>query len=70
MDVAGRVAELLGQLLALLVEDVGDHHLGALGDEHPRVSGTHPLRATSDDCNFVVYASHDATGYLSDNSAK
>ncbi|GAA2791912.1 hypothetical protein GCM10010533_32530 [Mycolicibacterium pallens] len=63
MHVARGVAELVGEFLALVVEDVPDHDLGALGDQHPRVSGAHPLCATSDDGYFVVYASHEPTGY-------
>ena len=35
VDVAGRVAELGGHGLALLVEHVAEHHLGPLGGEQP-----------------------------------
>ena len=60
VDVAGRVAELVGQRLALVVEDVADDHFGALGDEHPGVRGAHPPRPAADQCDFSVHASHDA----------
>ena len=37
------VAQLLCQRGALVVEDVADHHLGALGDQHPGARRPMPL---------------------------
>ena len=65
VDVARGVADLVGQRLALVVEDVADHDLGALADEHPCMRGTHAPSAAADERNFSVHASHDATRYLS-----
>ena len=63
VDVARGLTDLVGQRLALVVEDVADHHLGALGDQHPRVLGAHAPGAATDQCNFSVHASHDGSGY-------
>ena len=63
VDVARGVTDLVGQRLALVVEDVADDHLGALGDQHPRVLCAHAPCAATDQCNFSVHASHDGSGY-------
>ena len=64
VHIARGVTDLVGQRLALLVEDVADHHLGALGHQSPRVLGAHAPSAATDQCNFSVHASHDGSGYL------
>ncbi len=64
VDVACGFTDLVGQCLALLVEDVADHHLGALGNECPGMCGAHAPGAAADQCNFSVHASHDGSGYL------
>ena len=58
VDVARSVADVVGQRLALVVEDVADHDLGALLDEHPCVRGTHAAGAAADERNLSVHASH------------
>ena len=58
VDVARGVAELVGQRLALLVEEVADDDLGALGDQYPRVLGAHVAGAAADQCDLAVYTSH------------
>ena len=63
VDVARGLADLVGQRLALVVEDVADDHFGALGDQHPGVRGAHPPCPAADQCNFSVHASHDGSGY-------
>ncbi len=65
VDIARGVADLVGQRLAFVVEDVADHHLGALADQRPGMSSSHPPSAAADQCNFSVHASHDASGYRS-----
>ena len=64
VHIARGVTDLVGQRLALLVEDVADHHLGALGHQSPRVLCAHAPSAATDQCNFSVHASHDGSGYL------
>src|SRR5262249_32616975 len=58
VHIARGVADFVGERLAFVVEDVADHHLGALLDEHPRVFGAHPAGTPTDECNFAVYPSH------------
>src|SRR5262249_16805790 len=50
--------DLVGQRLALVVQDVADHHLGAFLHEHASVRSAHPAGTTTDECNFSVYPSH------------
>ena len=63
VDVARGVAELVGECLALVVEDVADDHFCALGDERLGVSGAHPPCPAADQCHFSIHASHDGSGY-------
>jgi hypothetical protein len=63
VDVPHRITQLGGQRLALLVEDVADHHLGALIYEHLGVRGAHALSPAADQYNFSVHASHGASRY-------
>ncbi len=47
-------AELGRGARALLLADVGDHHLGALGQEPPRVRGADPTPPAGDDRHLVL----------------
>ena len=49
VPVPGGLAELVGELLALVVEDVAEQHLRALGHEPPRGRGALAPRGTGDD---------------------
>ncbi len=64
VDVARGVTDFGSQRLALLVEDVADHHLGAFGHQHSGVRGAHAPGAATDQRNFAVYPSHEV-GFLS-----
>ncbi len=57
--IADRISEFGCQRLALVVEDVPDHHLGAFGDQRAGVLRAHTARAAADECHFSVYPSHD-----------
>jgi hypothetical protein len=65
VDVACGLANLVGEFFAVIVENVADHDLGALGDQCASVGSAHPPSATADQCNFSVHASHDASRYRS-----
>ena len=51
--------ELVGERLARLLGDVGDHDLRALGDERPDDAGTLSLRAAGDDRDLAVETAHE-----------
>ena len=54
----GAVAEFIGQALSLLLDDVRDHDIRALGDEAARVAGAHSTGATRDDHCPILEAFH------------
>jgi hypothetical protein len=50
--------ELIREGLTVVVEDVGDDHLGSLGDERTYEGGAHAARAARDERDLPVEASH------------
>ena len=52
MGVARLRAELIGQLLALVVEQVSEHHVAAARDDVARERRAEPARAAGDDGNL------------------
>ena len=64
VDVAHGVAQLVGERLALVVENVADHYVCALGDKHPGMRFTHAAGTAADQCDFSIHASHDGSRYL------
>ena len=52
VQIADVVANLCRHRLALVVEDVAEHHLGALGHQRPHVRGAHPPRTPADECDL------------------
>ena len=50
--------EVRGDVLALVVEDVGEHHLGAFLHEPARLGLTLTTRGTGDDRDLAVESSH------------
>src|SRR6201999_1880705 len=59
VDVERGLAELVGQRLAGVVEDVGDDDVRAFGAEAAGVAGAHPAGATTDEDGSSV----EATGH-------
>ena len=57
VHVARGVTDLVGQRLALVIEDVADHHLGAFRDEQARIFGAHPACAATDERDLSLYPS-------------
>src|SRR5205807_3212395 len=57
-DFAARGADLGLDLLALVVENVAQHHRGALADEHPAFDSALSLRAAADQRYLAVQSSH------------
>ena len=53
------VAEFIGQALALLIDDVRDHDIRALGDKAARVAGAHSTGATRDDHCPILETFHN-----------
>ena len=53
-----RLAKLARQRLALGVQHVGDHHVGALGDEQARGGGTHAAGRAGDDGRLIRKSIH------------
>ena len=60
VDIAGArpTRKLVGEGGALLVEEVTDDHLRALGHQHPRAGAADVARAAADQRDFAVYTSH------------
>ena len=52
VQVANGVAEPVRNRLALVVEDVAEHHLGPLGHQRAHVRGAHSPRAATDKRNL------------------
>ena len=54
----GAVTEFIDQALSLLIDDVRDHDIRALGDEAARVASAHSTGATRDDHGPILEAFH------------
>ena len=51
-------AKFVREAAALCLEHVADHHLGAFGDQQPRLGGALAARAAADDHNLVLESRH------------
>ena len=58
VDIGGGVADVLGHLLAEVVEHVAQHDLGALAGEDTGFGLTLPARCSGDDGHLAVESSH------------
>ena len=63
VHVTRRVAELVGQRLALVVQDVADNHLGAFLDEQARIFGAQAAGPSTDERYLAVYPSHNCQSF-------
>src|SRR6266571_604902 len=58
------IAELAGECSPFTLEYVRDHHVGALGDEAARVTGTHATGSARDNHGPIIETIHDCFPFI------